>query len=126
MAKRSPLLQSPLALLAAAGAADRRPRYRRFIVEKKLIDAHYSEPIFHDIRGHLDLVRPGPRSLVGHLVTHTNYFSGANAAQLLDYDHDNDPIWCCIVTEEEASCLLDVFWKHLQPLVRFRRSYMPY
>lgn len=81
-----------------------------------------AEPYFQDVRGHQDLVRPGPRSLVGHLVTHTNYFSSANAAQLLDYDHENDPIWRCIVTEEEATCLLDVFWKHLQPLVGFYPS----
>lgn len=76
------------------------------------------EPFRHEIRRQPDLVRPGPRSLVGHLVDHANYFSDTNAGQLLDYDHDNDPIWRCIVTEEEANTLLDVFWKHLQPLVR--------
>lgn len=81
------------------------------------MSAIFPGPIYQGIRGQMDLVRPGPRSLVGHLVTHTNYFSDTNAAQLLDYDHDNDPIWRCIVTEEEASALLDVFFKNLQPLV---------
>lgn len=110
-------LKSPLALLAAAGAAD-----------SKAGDSIES-PSVQSLRQYLGIqvpfhqtpqqhfIRPGSRSLVGGQVTHTSYFSDINPTCWLDYDEVDDPVTKCLITEEEARKLLDTFWRYLQPLV---------